>query len=266
MNPTTNRRAALQALGATLAAGGASLLTTPASAAEGASATLLPQGAKALAELTQQLAAAPRRRDFKTVPMILNDKEQWDHEALSAIFAYKPDTKQAWDNTDIGGPWLNVMRNSLNAQIWSFEHPDFLVVSATHGPAHFALYDQAMWDKYSLGKLAGKGFEANTNTLIVEHAGAKADPKDYEDPKGVDSPANNSIVGLQARGAVFMSCHNAIWEQASKLIETGVNPDKLSVEALSAELTNHLVPGVVLTPGAVATLAELQRAGFAYAR
>jgi intracellular sulfur oxidation DsrE/DsrF family protein len=266
LNSKTDRRTALQTLGATLAAGGASLLASKASAAESAGDTLLPKGAKALAELTQRLAATPRRRDFKTVPMILNSKDQWDHEALSEIFAYKPEAKQAWDNTDIGGPWLNVMRNSINAQTWSFEHPDFLCVSATHGPAHFALYDQAMWDKYSLGKLAGKGFEANANTLIVERPGAKADPQNYEDPQGVDSPANNSIVALQKRGAVFMSCHNAIWEQASKLIETGSNPDKLSLEALSAELTNHLIPGVVLTPGAVATLAELQRSGFAYAR
>jgi hypothetical protein len=63
-----------------------------------------------------------------------------------------------------------------------------------------------------------------------------------------------------------MSCHNAIWEQAAKLIETGANPDKLPIDALAAELTNHLAPGIVLTPGAVATLPELQRAGFAYAR
>jgi hypothetical protein len=63
-----------------------------------------------------------------------------------------------------------------------------------------------------------------------------------------------------------MSCHNAIWEQASKLIEAGTNPDKLSVDALAAELTNHLIPGVVLIPGAVGTLPELQHAGFAYAR
>lgn len=266
MTATTDRRTALQTLGVTFAAGGASLLATKAPAAESPANSLLPQGAKVLTELTQRLASAPRRRDFKTVPMILNDKEQWDHEALSEISAYKPDTKQAWDNTDISGPWLNVMRNSLNAQIWSFEHPDFLVVSATHGPAHLALYDQATWDKYSLGKLAGKGFEANTNALIVEHAGAKADPQNYEDPQGVDSPANNSIPALQQRGAVFLSCHNAIWELAAKLIEAGANPDKLSLDALSAELTNHLVPGVVLTPGAVATLAELQRSGFAYAR
>jgi len=180
------------------------------------------------------------------------------------VLAYKPVTKQAWDNTDIAGPWLNVMRNSLNAQIWSFGHPDFLVVSETHGTAQLALYDEAMWEKYGLAKLAGKGFE--TNSLIQERTAANSDPHDYEDPQGVFSAANNSIPALQKRGVVFMSCHNAIWEHAAKLIDTGANPDKLPIDALAAELTNHLAPGVVLTPGAVATLPELQRAGFAYAR
>lgn len=121
-----------------------------------------------------------------------------------------------------------------------------------------------MWDKYGLAKLAGKGF--GTNSLITERAAASRDPHNYEDPEGVFSAANNSIPALQKRGVVFMSCHNAIWEQAVKLDETGANPDKLSIDALAAELTNHLVPGVVLTPGAVGTLPELQRAGFAYAR
>jgi hypothetical protein len=110
----------------------------------------------------------------------------------------------------------------------------------------------------------GRGFE--TNSLILERAAAKADAKNYENSGGVYSAANNSIPALQKRGVVFMSCHNAIWEHAGKLIQTGANPDELAIDALAAELTNHLVAGVVLTPGAVATLPELQRVGFAYAR
>ena len=65
---------------------------------------------------------------------------------------------------------------------------------------------------------------------------------------------------------MFLACHNAIWEQAAALIKCDLNPDKLSHDALAAELTNHLIPGVVLTPGAVGTLPELQQAGFHYAK
>jgi hypothetical protein len=53
---------------------------------------------------------------------------------------------------------------------------------------------------------------------------------------------------------------------ADRLIKKGVNPDKLAYEALVAELTNHLIPDVVLTPGVVATLPLLQEAGFHYAK
>jgi len=196
--------------------------------------------------------------------MILTHRDQWDHEALTAVLAYEPAPKQAWDNTDIASPWLNLMRNSLNAQIWSFKHPDFLAVSATHGSAHLALYDQAMWEKYQLTRLAGGKFK--TNTLIEEKQAASADPANFEDPAGAFSPADNSIPALMRRGVVFMSCHNAIWEGAAALIEAGVNPDKLTHEELAAELTNHLIPGVILTPGAVGTLPELQQAGFQYAK
>ncbi len=260
MTMMTGRRAAMQVAGLGFAAGLAAV--TQARAAEGDS--LAPPGAGELRGLMERLAKAPRRRDFKTVPMILSKAEEWDSEALDEVIAYKPKPKQAWDNTDIAGPWLNLMRNSLNAQIWSFRHPDFLAVSATHGTAHLALYDQAMWDKYELTKLAGEKFR--TNTLIVEQAAGSVDPAKFEDAAGVFSPADNSIPALMRRGVVFMSCHNAIWEQAAGLLKAGVNPDKLSHEAVAAELTNHLLPGVVLTPGAVGTLPELQQAGFFYAK
>jgi intracellular sulfur oxidation DsrE/DsrF family protein len=264
MTALFQRRQALH-LGLGAAAIGAAFATTAGTASTKTEETaLIPPGAIALRELMERLTHAPRRRDYKTVPMILTLPDQWDHEALSEVIAYKPTPKQAWDNTDIASPWLNLMRNALNVQIWSFKHPEFLAVSATHGTAHLALYDRATWDKYHLTKLAGGKFK--TNTLIEEKKAQSADPANYEDPTGAYSPEDNSIPALMKRGVVFMSCHNAIWEQAAGLIKADVNPDKLSHEALAAELTNHLIPGVVLTPGAVGTLPELQQAGFYYAK
>ena len=77
---------------------------------------------------------------------------------------------------------------------------------------------------------------------------------------------DNSVPALQRRGVVFLGCHNSIWEVTEKLIAADANPDKLSHEAMAAELTNHLVPGVVLTPGIVGTLPELAAAGFSFAK
>jgi intracellular sulfur oxidation DsrE/DsrF family protein len=256
------RRSVLRTVALTVATGAIGLASSARPTAAAAKSALTPAGATHLDALMKRLAQAPRRRDFKTVPMILDHPEQWDHEALTEVLSYQPVAKQAWDNTDIAGPWLNMMRNALNTQIWSFKHPDFLAVSVTHGTADFALYDQTIWDKYQLTSLAGDEFKANT--LIVEKEVA-ADAANYEDPTGPFSDDDSSIPALMRRGVVFMSCHNAIWEQAAALIKSGINPDKLSHAALAAELTNHLVDGVVLIPGAGGTLLELQQVGFHYA-
>jgi hypothetical protein len=265
MTIVTGRRTAIQTLGLGIAASAIGLVIERTPIAQAAlSPAFTPQGAGQLNALMQRLAKAPRRRDFKSVPMILTNPEQWDHEALSETLAYKPVPKQAWDSTDIAGPWLNLMRNALNAEIWSFRHPDFLAVSVTHGTANLALFDHAMWDKYQLTKFAGDKFK--TNTLMESQKAESADPAHFEDPAGAFSPEDNSIPALMRRGVVFMSCHNAIWEQAAALIKADTNPDKLSHEALAAELTNHLVTGVVLIPGASATMPELQQVGFHYAK
>jgi hypothetical protein len=264
MTIVPGRRCVLGTLALTMASGAIGLASArikPAAAA--VESALTPSGATHLDALKRRLAQAPRRRDFKTVPMILNNPEQWDHEALTEVLSYRPVPKQAWDSIEIGGPWLSLMRNTLNTQIWSFKHPDFLAVSVTHGTADLALYDQAMWDKYQLTRLAGEKFK--TNTLIIEQKAAAADPANYEDPAGPFSAGNNSIPALTRRGVVFMCCHNAIWEQAASLIKADLNPDRLSHAALAAELTNHLVDGVVLIPGAGGTMLELQQVGFHYA-
>ncbi len=261
MQCDNGRRGALKGLGAGLMA--ASLITGR-SAQAAVNATLAPVAAHNLRDLNASLEAAPRRRDFKTVPMILDSADLWDAAALGTVLAYKGGPKQSWDNTELTGPWLNGMRNSMNAQIWSFRQPDFLCVSATHGSAHLALYDQQMWDKYQLAKIAGGNVSANT--FIALPAAAAHDPADFQAADGAFSSKDNSIAVLQRRGVVFLACHNAIWELAERLTAAGTNPDHLGVDAITAELTNHLIPEVVLTPGVVGTLVELQRAGFAYSR
>jgi hypothetical protein len=249
---------------AMVAAGAFAIAAAQAATSEAAvNADLVPAGAGKLKSLVAALGKAPRRRDFKSVPMILTDHDQWDHEALSEVIAYRGTPKQVWDNTDIAGPWLNLARNSLNAQIWSFKNPDFLCVSGTHGAAHLALYDQSIWDKYKLADLTNGKFKSNT---LIEQPKVTADAANFEDPEGAFSSAENSIPTLMQRGVVFLACHNAIAELSHKLFKSGNNPDKLSSEQLVAELTNHLIPDVVLTPGVVATLPLLQQAGFHYAK
>src|SRR5467141_857680 len=163
MEIVTGRRGVLRTFALTMTSGAIGLASAAAKpAAAAVESALTPPGAAHLDALKKRLAQAPRRRDFKTVPMILNHPEQWDHEALTEVLSYRPAPRQAWDNIDIGIPWLSLIRNTLNTEIWSFKHPDFLAVSVTHGTADLALYDQVMWDKYQLTRLAGGKFKTNT--------------------------------------------------------------------------------------------------------
>jgi len=225
--------------------------------------TLVPARASKLRALAAGLAAAPRMRTFRTVPMIVADRAQWDSGALDLLLRYDGEPKQVWDNTGLDSPWLNLMRNAVNTQTWCWNHPDFLAISATHGSAHLALYDDYVWQKY-LAAFTGGKYKANS--WIKAPPAGHADPANYEDPNGAFSPAANSIAVLQRRGVVFCGCHNEVWELTAALMKKGINPDRLPHPVLAAELTNHLIPGVVLTPGVVGTIPQFQLAGFHYAK
>jgi hypothetical protein len=251
----TDRRSAIATIGAGFVMSGL---------AEAAQAAGESAAGGNLHEFSQHLATIPRRRDYKTVPMIADKRDLWDAAALDALTIYNGGPKHVWDHTDIAGAWLNGMRNMLNAQVYSFNEPNFLCVSGTHGPAHLALYDQSIWDKYQLAKIAGGNI--SSNTFIVAPSVASNEAGDIQSVDGPFSPKGNNIAVLQRRGVVFLACHNAIWELANRLVTSGQNPDHLSIDALTAELTNHLIPDVVLTPGVVPTMVNLARVGFIYTR
>src|SRR5258706_8706140 len=85
MQYESTRRSALVSLGlATIGAAAAATATSTAAAEvkQRSAKGLVPAGAAALADLTARLARVPRRRDFRTVPMVLDDPMLWDHEAL----------------------------------------------------------------------------------------------------------------------------------------------------------------------------------------
>ena len=225
--------------------------------------SLLPPGSGELAQLMRQLAATARVRGFHSVPMTLTRPDQWDSRAMSEVLHYKGSPKMVWHNTDLGGPWLNLMRLTLNSQIWAFGHPDILLVSVTHGSAGLALFDQAAWDKYDFPRLTKGHFKRNT--FIDVPPAALARPVSPQNPVGPFSAKASSVTVLQRRGVVFLACHDGIWGLAGMLRKKHHNPQGLSQPELAADLSNHLIPGVILTPDVVGELVELEQAGFLYA-
>lgn len=216
----------------------------------------------ALSDLTRALAELPRRRGFEKVPFILNETGLWDHEAAGEVLSYQGSRRQMWEATDLAGPWLNLMRESLNGQVYSHGNKDFLAVAATHGSAHLALFTQKAWDKYNLAARSGGKFASNT--LVVEAKGVTPDD-DIQKVEGFYGPNNNNIVSLQRRGAVFIACHDSVHAIARGVQATPAF-SQTSADEIAADLTNELVPGVILVPSVVAFIAELQSAGFSYAK
>ena len=219
-------------------------LTAGLAAMGAGSASAATSGASTPAELQAQLAKLPVRRDFKTVPLVLETPDMRDDAAIREVAAYRGGPRQVWDNKDIGSNWCGYMRNAMNGQTLSFKNKDFITVSMTRGDAQLALFTQAAWDKYGLGKLTNGKFPTNSFAMAGDG--------------GVQDPA---IPTLMKRGVVFMACHNAIWAAAGRAIAGG---HKGTQEEVAAELTNQLLPGVILTPGALSTLPQLQVMGFAY--
>src|SRR5215468_1126078 len=128
---TATRRGALRALGE-----GTLALSLTGALASRANAEAAPPTQGALSSLGRTLAALPRRRGFQTVPFILNDKQFWDHEAAEALLSYSAPRRQMWEATELAGPWLNLMREAVNGQVFALGHKDFLAVAAIHGNAH----------------------------------------------------------------------------------------------------------------------------------
>ena len=122
----------------------------------------MPPGAYTLEALRTCLGSIRRRRNLKSVPMILDRRSLWDAEALDAVLYYSSGPKQSWDNTEISGQWLSVMRNAMNGETRAYKHPNVLCVSVAHGTAQFAPYSDAMWEKYDLAKLAGENVTRNS--------------------------------------------------------------------------------------------------------
>ena len=90
MKIITGRRGVLRTFALTMATGAIGLASAAAKpAAATVESALMPPGATHLDALKKRLAQAPRRRDFKTVPMILNNPAQWDHEALTEVLSYR---------------------------------------------------------------------------------------------------------------------------------------------------------------------------------
>jgi intracellular sulfur oxidation DsrE/DsrF family protein len=175
--------------------------------------------------------------------------------------------KQVYDVRAVGeGKFLNNVKNSLNGFRYGFgiANEQIKIAVALHGPSNALAFDDAMWQKYRLGEFVevndpGTGKPATRNVFFPAKASGAGNPQDSNLQDRNSKIQEHSIEALQGRGVKFLSCHTATEEQVEAMIK------KFSLKAVAEEIVKdlqaHVLPGVLIVPAMVATVALLQSEG-----
>ena len=219
MSYDADRRLALKGLGAGLVTAG---LVAGGSAQAAGEAALAPPGARTLHDLTERLAVIPRRRDYKTVPMIL------DSDGMVGRRRAQRGVRVQGRPQAVLGPHRS--RRPLAQPDAQFAQYRDLVVPPPRLPVRFrdprSRPSRALRSGH-VGQVPARQDrrrQRRRNTFTAVPPAAAHDAADFQALEGAFSSKNNSITVLQRRGAVFLACHNAIWELSERLSAAGRTP------------------------------------------
>lgn len=156
---------------------------------------------------------------------------------------------------------LTSVKNSLNGLQFGFGYApgEIAIALGAHGASAVYGYSDEIWTKYRLGEFFkltdATGATIDSNVFLRKRAAANASA-DPDDPAGMYQDA--SIETLQRRGLVVLTCHTAVEEQARLLVKGGVAPVGSTAADVADDILTHLIPGAVVVPSMVATIAVLQ--------
>ena len=183
---------------------------------------------------------------------------QFDLHAFESAVATTAEFRQVWDAGPLQPRVLGSVKNSLNGLQFGFDVEPSNIATAfvAHSDSNLLLYDDTAWSTYLLGQLFGvkdpTGATVQTNIFAPVRSGSTmADPSD---PHGFYQDA--SVTALQRRSVKFFVCNTALVQQADAIARAGTT--RQSPQEIADALRAHLLPGVMLLPSGVATIAYLQ--------
>ncbi len=242
--------------------------------------TIIPRGQVARMKRTNFLAAASiagvaslaARADAQSADAVPGGREfverkaNFDMGAFEAKLGRSADIRQLYENLAFKPGVLSNIKNSLNGFEFGFGYPKdrISIAVANHGPSSAYTYTDYVWSKYAIGKFfnitdrSGASIDKNVFLAAKNGGSTSTEPDDDKGPY-----QDTGIEALQARGAVFLTCHTAVEEQARALVAAGNAPAGMSASDVAADILTHLIPGAVVVPSMVATVAVLQHR-FAY--
>ena len=185
----------------------------------------------------------------------------FDRAAFDAALGRSAQIRQLWEAVAFKPAIWNNVKNSMNGLQFGYGYPagSFAMAFAAHGPSSAYGYDDAVWRKYRIAEFLDLRDASGATPPSNAYVGRRApvDPAaDPDDPAGMYQ--DTSIEMLQQRGLVYLACHTAIEEQARGIVKKGFAPAGATARDVADDILTHLIPGAVVVPSMVATVAVLQ--------
>jgi intracellular sulfur oxidation DsrE/DsrF family protein len=188
-------------------------------------------------------------------------RADFDEDAFAAAVGRPAEIRQVYEATSFAPGMLGSIKNSFNGLQFGFGYPaaQIAIVLAGHGRSSAYAYSDRVWTAYRIGEFLkiddSAGRPLTSNAFLP--ARAPYDPS--ADPDGDDGMyQDSSIEMLQRRGLMVLTCHTAVEEQARAIVAKGFAPAGASASDVAADILTHLIPGAVVVPSMVATIAVLQ--------
>lgn len=213
------------------------------------------------ASLVAAGAATAKAADVPGGTHLVERLSDFDQQAFAALVGRPAQIRQLVESVAFKIQALNNIKNTFNGLQFGYGYPaaQIAVAIANHGPASAYGYSDYLWSKYRIGELFTI-VDANNATITSNVFFPATSPfdtnADPDDPKGFYQ--DTSIQTLQRRGAIVLACHTAIEEQARTIIKKGFAPAGMTASDVADDILTHLVPGAVVVPSMVATIAVLQ--------
>jgi hypothetical protein len=188
-------------------------------------------------------------------------KSDFAAEQFASIVGRPAQIRQVFESIPFKPAILGGIRNSFNGLQFGYGYApgEIAIAMANHGPSAALGYTGYLWQKYRIGEAFSlkdaAGAPIDSNSFLAKHAAV--DPSsDPDDETSMYQDA--SIEMLQQRGLVMLTCHTAVEEQSRMLVKKGFAPAGMTPTQVADDILTHLIPGAVVVPSMVATIAVLQ--------
>jgi intracellular sulfur oxidation DsrE/DsrF family protein len=191
---------------------------------------------------------------------LVEQKSNFAGDAFAAAVGRPAAIRQVYEAVAFKPSLLNNVKNSFNGLQFGYGYApaSIAIVLAAHGPSGSYAYSDEIWQRYRIGEFFkltdAAGAPIVSNVFLPRKA--SLDDASPDDDKGMYQ--DTSIEMLQKRGLIVLTCHTAVEEQARALVKSGFAPAGTGATAVASDILTHLIPGAIVVPSMVATLAVLQ--------